>query len=149
MFFNQSVTSTGPLEKKYQYSVIIQSFIYFDWTRGNYRSRLKVCLILYYCPDFSTLILFLIDRLPGRHAVCMPPSNLVCAFVSESTLERHEQIKLQIYNQGLIVGPRYVYTSIHQSCPRVTFLGPDPAKRWPDPTRDYQQKVWPDPRIKK
>ena len=22
---------------------------------------------------------------------------------------------------------------------------PDPAKRWPDPTRDCQQKVWPDP----
>ena len=32
-----------------------------------------------------------------------------------------------------------------QSCPQVTFLGPDPAKRWPDPTRDCRQKDWPDP----
>ena len=24
---------------------------------------------------------------------------------------------------------------IHQSCPRATFLGPDPKKRWPEPTR--------------
>ena len=37
-----------------------------------------------------------------------------------------------------------------QSCPRVTFLGPDPTwpgKTWtrPDPTRDCRQKVWPDP----
>ena len=23
----------------------------------------------------------------------------------------------------------------YQSCPRITFLGPDPAKRWPDPTQ--------------
>ena len=30
-------------------------------------------------------------------------------------------------------------------CQRVTFPGPDPAKRWPDPTRDSRQKVWPDP----
>ena len=40
--------------------------------------------------------------------------------------------------------------SLHQSCSRVTFLGPDPTrpdppKRWPDPTRDCRQKVWPDP----
>ena len=39
---------------------------------------------------------------------------------------------------------------VTQSCPRVTFLGPDPAKRWPDPTRDCRQKsdglTRPDPR---
>ena len=34
-----------------------------------------------------------------------------------------------------------------QSCPWVTFLGLNPAKRWPDPTRDFRQKVWPDPRL--
>ena len=28
-----------------------------------------------------------------------------------------------------------------QSCPRVNFLGPDPAKRWPDPR--LPTKVWP------
>ena len=41
-------------------------------------------------------------------------------------------------------------SSLLQSCPRVTFLGPDPtrrdpAKSWPDPTHDCRQKVWPDP----
>ena len=39
---------------------------------------------------------------------------------------------------------------VYQSCPRVTFLGPDPTQRnvdptRPDPTRDYRQKFWPDP----
>ena len=38
----------------------------------------------------------------------------------------------------------------NQSCPRVTFLGPDPTRPGetltrPDPTRDCRQKVWPDP----
>ena len=38
----------------------------------------------------------------------------------------------------------------YQSCPRVTFLGPDPTRPGetltrPDPTRDCRQKVWPDP----
>ena len=37
------------------------------------------------------------------------------------------------------------YMETDQNCPRVTFLGPDPAKRWPDPTRDCWRKVWPDP----
>ena len=34
-----------------------------------------------------------------------------------------------------------------KSCPRVTFLGPDPItpKPWPDPSRNTRQKVWPDP----
>ena len=37
-----------------------------------------------------------------------------------------------------------------QSCPRVTFLGPDPTRpvetlTRPDPTRDCRQKVWPNP----
>ena len=32
-----------------------------------------------------------------------------------------------------------------QSCPRVTFLGPDPTRGNVDPTRDCRQKVWPDP----
>ena len=37
------------------------------------------------------------------------------------------------------------WTDWLQSCPRATFLGPDPnrpGKQWPDPTRD----CWPDPR---
>ena len=39
---------------------------------------------------------------------------------------------------------------MYQSCPRVTFLGPDPTRPAetlirPDPTRDCRQKVWPDP----
>ena len=39
---------------------------------------------------------------------------------------------------------------LDQSCPLVTFLGsdptrPDPAKHWPDSTRDCRKKVWPGP----
>ena len=39
----------------------------------------------------------------------------------------------------------YDLWGMDQSCPRVPFLGPDPTRRNIDPTRDYQQKVWPDP----
>ena len=33
--------------------------------------------------------------------------------------------------------------SNHQSCPRIPFLGPDSTRL--NPTRDFWQKVWPDP----
>ena len=32
-----------------------------------------------------------------------------------------------------------------QSCPRATFLGPDPAKRWPDPRLPTESLTRPDP----
>ena len=57
-------------------------------------------------------------------------------------VQERRKLKKKENTQTLIV-LGYV-PPLSQSCPRVTFLGPDPAKRWPDPTRDCRQKVWPD-----
>ena len=84
-----------------------------------------------------------------------------CLFISHSILWNvwHSILSMfQFSCQYILQLWTFLSLYIHQSCPRVTFLGPDPTKRWPvssgwvqekptrtDPTRDCWQKVWPDP----
>ena len=45
----------------------------------------------------------------------------------------------------IILGCFEIFNPLDQSCPRVTFLGPHPAKRWPDPRLPTKSTTRPPP----
>ena len=89
-------------------------------------------------------------------------SFIIIVVVISSSSQRHRRRSHRKYDvigfvivimKSMIVTKHYscmqFWDMWGQSCPRVTFLGPDPTRpsetlTRPDPTHDCRQKVWPD-----